>query len=1096
VIAVPTTKETCTITARYDSAQATSAPTQAQYRVNGGSWQTVSFTQITANKQVATVQAGGASGGHKVEAFAMSPTGKQSSTAAYSFGFGSPSLTTPNATVTTHGVVNMRAVGAPKGSAASVTGAMQWRLKGDTVWNDLPATVTTGSTETVIAGAFDSEAILAANPTLPQRTSIVFQIRAKLVYAGSSAIHSNVREVIRVPHAFGSGFPVADVEGGQLALWTGELQVTDSDADLTTPSGGLSISRTHSTFAGDASPASGVFGPGWTASLDGGPSGVSDMELADNTRYDGTLVLFDAEGSVLPFAPANATRRTGATIPTGAYLPVGPDAQASELTVTVSASQVVVKDTDGFETLYKVRVAPTATKDAEYAVDGVTDTVTAEKTAYKYDSAGRVTDIIAPLPDGVTSCVPGTLSNGCRVLRLTYADVTVGGVTVKRLNKVTAQVNLESKQLASFAYDTSGRLVSQTDTPTGLVTTYTWTGTAAQPKLASITPAGQATLAYAYDTQGRLSKVTRPVPASAGGGTAQLAAMVYGHAPSAIGGLSLTQFSGYNLSRTATKAFAVFGPDAVISSAPTSTDAKWRRADLWLTDDEGYTIHEARYGAGEWQLTANVYDQSDNIIKSWDARATAEIRQPNSAYTNIDAAATITKYNSSDIKDAAGNVVVPARTRVTDVYSPASMIAPTGSEVEEMIRKRVVTTYDEGAPTVGLSLPTKVKVTAERLNGSVVETLATTFTGYEKLETYDPKSGWDLRQATSTTLDMNGNGTADSADIRRETRYDARGRVNEQRQPGANTTAPGTRRTLYYTAATHPMDAACGGQPAWAGYVCTEGPASQPAGVTLPVTRYTNYAWHGASTTQTETSGAVTRTTTTTYDAKLRPITVATAVSGLASSSAIPTVTTSYDNATGNVTGTSSTAGSTALTYDNWGRQLTYTITPVGGTAETTTTAYNALGHVASVTTPKSSSVYTYDGTDANGTAEYRGLLTKIQTTANAQTWTATAGYDAQGQLTLEKLPGKINRTTMYDLTGELVSQEYAGVTAESPSTPVPWVAWSVRANAAGQIVNEWNPEAAAHSDELCQVSGLMEASKSRRRASDASTTEVSRRVA
>jgi hypothetical protein len=29
----------------------------------------VSFTQITANKQVATVQAGGASGGHKVEAF-------------------------------------------------------------------------------------------------------------------------------------------------------------------------------------------------------------------------------------------------------------------------------------------------------------------------------------------------------------------------------------------------------------------------------------------------------------------------------------------------------------------------------------------------------------------------------------------------------------------------------------------------------------------------------------------------------------------------------------------------------------------------------------------------------------------------------------------------------------------------------------------------------------------------------------------------------------------------------------------------------------------------------------------------------------------
>ena len=91
-----------------------------------------------------------------------------------------------NATVITHGVVNMRAVGAPKGSAASVTGTMQWRLKGDTSWNDMPATISAGATETVATGAFDSEAILAANPTLPQRTSVVFEIRARFVYGGSS----------------------------------------------------------------------------------------------------------------------------------------------------------------------------------------------------------------------------------------------------------------------------------------------------------------------------------------------------------------------------------------------------------------------------------------------------------------------------------------------------------------------------------------------------------------------------------------------------------------------------------------------------------------------------------------------------------------------------------------------------------------------------------------------------------------------------------------------------------------------------------------------------------------------------------------------
>lgn len=82
--------------------------------------------------------------------------------------------------------------------------------------------------------------------------------------------------------------------------------------------------------------------------------------------------------------------------------------------------------------------------------------------------------------------------------------------------KVTAQINQQTHQLATFAYHSSGRLVSQTDTVTGLVTGYGWDGTSS--RLASVTPPGQAPISYLYNSAGKLATVTRPVPQEAGGG--------------------------------------------------------------------------------------------------------------------------------------------------------------------------------------------------------------------------------------------------------------------------------------------------------------------------------------------------------------------------------------------------------------------------------------------------------------------------------------------------------------------------------------------------------------------------------------------------
>jgi hypothetical protein len=75
--------------------------------------------------------------------------------------------------------------------------------------------------------------------------------------------------------------------------------------------------------------------------------------------------------------------------------------------------------------------------------------------------------------------------------------------------------------------------------------------------------------------------------------------------------------------------------------------------------------------------------------------------------------------------------------------------------------------------------------------------------------------------------------------------------------------------------------------------------------------------------------------------------------------------------------GDGSTAGTITTGYDAWGRQVTYQ--PSGDAP--TTTVYN--GAVATVTEPNGTRTYTFDGSDANGKTEHRGLPTKIDVTTS-----------------------------------------------------------------------------------------------------------------
>lgn len=1094
----PSTAITCTVTA---TGTGFSAPSTIKWSVDGKSYTSTPITQSTSTSTAkTTVSLPATNGGHKISAYAITPAGLTSTEAVFQTGWGTASLTSPatSAQVTTTDTVDIAASGPPKGGSTLPTAIAQWRVAGATGtagWTDAPTgtnfTVADAAGGTNATATFDTSLLVgqsdASSVAVPDRTATLLDLRVCLTYDSGTQCTKSAR-IQRVPHAFGDGFPEADAGPGAVGLWTGELSVSDSDVDLATPGGSLSVSRTHNSFAG---PAVGVqnrvFGPGWTASFDGDGSGAGGAEIWDNSYIDGSISVADADGSLLTYLAPGTTlgaRRTGATIPTGTWVAADDDTAESGtvMSITGSGASTVLElnSEDGIITKFQVTAAPTAGQKALFRTVEVREPATNSRTGYSYDSAGRVTAIIAALPDGVTSCVPGTPSAGCRILKISYATTTTAaagtpGDFAGQVNKITAQVNTDTdRTLATYKYDTAGYLVSQTDERTGLTTNYTWTGTGSSLRLASYTPPGQATYTFTY-TNNRLFKITRPNPASAGGGTAQIAAYLYNVPLSGtVKGLPdmTTEIAKWSQAATPTWAAAMVGPDKPISAAPAAGSADWQYANLQFTDAQGYTVNTASYGAGDWQLTADDYDSSGNVIHSWDERAIADIRAQNAGDSDIIGStdtATVNVYNN-DITNADDDLLIPAGMLVTDTYGPVHNVTASDGSIQPL-RLHTHIDYDQGAPNSGIdpetgypySLPTEAIQTAEAADGTVEgKPLSIILTGYDPLVSGDT-SGWDLGQPTTTTIDMDLSGTVTSGDITTKTRYDAQGRTIETWQPRSDGTDAGTQVTAYYTAASTGT-AGCTSKPEWASMVCQVSPKAQPVGQTMPVTKTTGYTWDLQTAAEVKTSGTVTSTTTTSYNAQDRPTTVHLAVTGLSSSTPVPNTTISYNTATEQVTGTTSSAGDTAMTYDNWARQLTYTNTPAGQTADTSTTTYNSAGDIAAVVDNNGQTTYTYDGTDANGASEHRGMITaiKVKTTGGTE-YTSTGAYDPAGGLTVEKLPGNLIRRTTTDLAGDetnlAINGEGTDPDAGDPAPDQPWLGWDTAYNAQGQITGETTPD-------------------------------------
>lgn len=1092
---VPSSAQACTVTAS-GSASATS-PKKVTVTIDAGK---PADTTIGTSGGSATATVPNTPGQHTITATTTSASGIHSAAVTYKVGWGVPNITSPTTTYRTLGPTQIVAAAPPRGTASIVAAKLQWRLSdgnngpwqtavGDTtVTNSDPAAATSFSSN------WDSRQATSYTEgsttlTLSTRHSILLDLRACFTYDGTSKCTTDngtaPTTVLRVPSAFGDGFPTADAGEGSVALWTGEFSTSATDVNVTTNEGSLTISRSHSTFANPSSTAEGVFGSGWVADFEGDGAGHSGDQIDDETAKDGSVSFIASDGSRLTYRTENGT--AGAD-PQVTYAPFDTPSQEAEEKVTINSSgQLTMTDNDGTVTTWRQQTPgdPTTWVPLSVAEAGEQGTTT-----YTTDGQGRVTRILAPVPAGVTCPSSGTLNKGCSALDLTYATQTTAttGIPGDYAGQVQF-VNFETWDpdqavmahitMARYAYDASGRLITETN-PTDVnlnrSTTYTYAAPSAGViELSGSSSTGYATYTYDYDSSYRLADVKRGA-AAAGGSTATLSTYVYNASPGVSGpDLSAATISDWDQTRTPTATYAVFGADHPVTGTPAASD--WPYATLYYTDSDGYEVNSADYGAGQWLINYNNYDQDGNLVNSLhpgDINTAVADASAGVDYVANDNS-TVTRFYAQKSGADPGNPLIPADTLVEDTWS-APFLATTLDGSQSEVRTHTHFQYDQGAPNADIDPATGspynlVTTTTTGTSGVAdtttdpnetlpddVSTISVERNTYDPLDSSSPtgaQSGWSLRQPTTATTELDSD---PNDDITRKTVYDASGNVIAALAPGSTGSDAGTTLTVAYTAGANGQRSECGNQAAWVGLPCWVGPSAQPpSGSPIPATSYPSYNKWLEPLSKVETSGngvnATTRTTTMTYTSDGRADSTSTSVSGLQSSVPVAATRALYDAITDAGVGTAalnsdgSVASQSVGSFDLWGRPVKY----VNSLGDVTVTTYVAsgvagAGQVATVTNRSGYSTYSYDGTDAAGKAEHRGLATGLTITGAGA---YAAAYNADGNLSMQKLPAGLSETYEYDEDGKLTHLSYDGEMPDGSTAP--WVEYSRSYNFANQ---------------------------------------------
>jgi large repetitive protein len=1076
-----------------------------------------------------------AEGSHSLTVRSVDRAGNISGVTTFTFGAGAAAMTSPLNETKSTDLFTVKA-SSPPATSGTVTPTVYWRLAGGTEPADFSAMngSKTGWTPAnvlppVAAGLpadvnYRWSAQTAAEDLGKERVPVLLDLQVCFEYSSPAisrcthtAAPGTQTSVLRLPHAFGNGFPTAVAGPGQAALWTGEFNTAATDVSIAAGGTDLEVSRSYSSLSGVQE--NSVFGPGWSSSFGVSDTGLAGVGVVDNTQVDGTIAFTFGDGESLTFRQEGNGRIQDKT---GVYTAVGNDDSAGlrvEIVGSALAARLQVTDPAGSVTVFSP-ISYAANVETKWAPLSLTEPGAVGSKVYTRDSQGRTTRILAPTPSGVSCAATGPLAPGCRALRIDYA--TASTATVGSDGDIAGQVKaiwfdaynpakvggagMDTVKVAEYVYNTSKQLVRATDTRAGRSTTYSYSGTSGSgaPLLTRIVPAGLAgfTLGYGPTAQGNSSLLTVSRDNPSGSGAAvQLARYVYGINPretsAHLPALTANDVAVWDQAADPSYGAAVFAADRPLGTSDPAlvTADDWKYGQLSYTDEQGYTVNTAEYGAGSWQVSATDY-QNSNIVRQFTPQAIASIKQEAAnralpAGTTLgthNQFATITRYNPEILAAAditlndgrtlpEGAVVAAAGSFVTDTWSPVSAIGLNGDQA----RTHVHMTYDEGAPTQGINLATGQPYnlatatsvyTAAAESGSPdttvpVESGETTVrvekVGYDPIDgasTTGPTSGWTLGLATTRTIVME-----DEAQNQiTKTRYDAGGRIAESRKPASNGADAGTTLTDYYTAESG--TAGCGNKPEWAGLPCLVRTAEATA--TKPVMKSEGYTMFLATTRAVETLGTATRTTDTTYLPSGKMETEKVTAAGITGSTAISGVKYLYDSVTGAVTAVLSTnnAGTelsrTSRGYDQWGRMWSYT----DSEGATTTTTFTSAGQPATEVTPHGTTTITYDGVDVLGKEERRGKATGMTITgagAGGSIGSFAAAYNSSGALEVQTTPGGIKQRREYDPNGRLEMLSYDGkITVNGAAETGNWATWSRKYDSLGRVVGETTPDGIA----------------------------------
>lgn len=849
--------------------------------------------------------------------------------------------------------------------------------------------------------------------------------RVCFVYSGVTRCTPG-RKVSVAPSAFGGAYASEEIGPGEVALMTGEFQISETDVETPSYAGSLSIGRTYRSFAGPASPAANVLGPGWVADLEGPGSGGGSYSVVDKTSHEAAISLIDPEGETYTYLHEDNVA-SGQRL--GNYVgdaETKTDNDELELTSSGGTKYLTLSEDDGTTTIWKHAGS------GQWLIESITDPADVGATTYSHNSDGLVTGIYSPTPSGA-ACGPTSQDAECRVILLKYGlhggsqrldqvDLRTWDARPKADGTPGTSAGIRTIAVRKYEYDAGGLLVATWDPRTGdetaaLKTTYEYELAGSAHRLSKVGEPGETPWRLEYGPDGRLKAAKRSLPSSAGSGDATWN-VIYDLPVTGTGlpDLRLAEARKWGQPQAPVRGAAIFGPDA-----PNLTDYTYASLKYW--DIEGRQTNSASFGAGAWRIDTKAHDQSGNELWALSAgNREAALSSGGDTESVAHSLAELTFYNES-------------ATRIEETWGPTrSVVLKDGSTVPG--RAGTITVYDDEAaaanvPTPGrptassgdllLNLPVEERNVTMDSNGVLYDIQKTRYR-YDPVQAGDG-SGWDLGTPTRTLTQLGGSWSTEIE------RFGVDGKTIETRTAeGAASndgsgSDPRSTNFVYYSADGSSPVQECRNRPEWVGMECVAQPGGQPSsGAAVPSVFVTGYDYLLNATRTEERSGSQIRTSITQFDQAGRLESEKVAISNArAVDKPVSETTYGYSSVTGELTTTTRGAVSMTSTTDSWGRVSSQS----DGMGNTGTTSYDNAGRVKTFNDGKGTYTYTYDGADANGKVERRGLVTKMDVGLASGPSEFAFAHDPDGTADLTIYPNGAKAVKEIDSAGSVISLRY-----------------------------------------------------------------------